>query len=216
MLVAREVIIVMTPFARLWFNLRAYFMINAAAIRCDLGRHIKPNSRPREAIAYHEAGHAVVSMTLGYKCLYATIIPDGDRLGHVCCEDPLIGGHDDKIKHALKVLIAARLAEGRHVGSQTWGDADDRVKATNLALLATDRDTERAEALLNEMVGEARKLVEKYWPDIEELADQLLIEGRVNFLQTERGIERERCHQYGSPPRPVLGRAPRWSILSKG
>ena len=64
---------------------------------------------PRKAIAYHEAGHAVISMKLGYTCLYVTIIPDGSRLGHVCCEDPLIAGHDDKIEHALKVLIAASL-----------------------------------------------------------------------------------------------------------
>ena len=53
------------------------------------------------------------------------------------------------------------------------------------------------------------------WPDIEELAEQLLIKGRVNFLQTERGIERGGCHQHGAPPRRVPGRAPRWSILSK-
>ena len=32
----------------------------------------------RATVAYHEAGHAVVSMKLGYKCLYATIIPDAD------------------------------------------------------------------------------------------------------------------------------------------
>jgi hypothetical protein len=57
------------------------------------------------------------------------------------------------------------------------------VKATNLALLATDRKAERAEALLNKMIGEARKLVEQHWPDIEALAEQLLVEGRVNFLQ---------------------------------
>ena len=141
----------------------------------------------REAIAFHEAGHAVVSMKLGYKCLYVTIVPDGSRLGHVCCEDPLIGGHDDKIKHALKVLIAASLAERKHNGSQTWGDAEDRVKATNLALQATDRDTEHAEALINEMIGEARKLVEQHWPDIEALAERLLIKGMVNFLETEAG-----------------------------
>ena len=79
------------------------------------------------------------------------------------------------------MLIAASIAESKHIGSRTWGDADDRVKATNLALLATDRDTEHAEALFNEMVGEARKLVEKYWPDIEELAEQLLIEGKASF-----------------------------------
>ena len=100
----------------------------------------------REAVAYHEAGHAVISMKLGYRCLYVTIIPDGDRLGHVCCEDPLVVGHDDKVKHALKILIAASLAESKHIGSRTWGDADDRGKATNLALLATDRDSERAES----------------------------------------------------------------------
>ena len=138
---------------------------------------------PREAIAYHEAGHAVISMKLGYKYLYVTIIPDGDRLGHVCCENPLMGDHDDKIRHALKVLIAASLAEGKHLGSPTWGDAEDRARATDLALLATDRDTERAEALINEMIGEAQKLVEQHWPDIEALAQRLLVNGKVNFLE---------------------------------
>ena len=57
------------------------------------------------------------------------------------------------------------------------------MKATNLALLATDHDTERAAALINEMIGEARKLVEQHSPDIEALAEQLLVEGRINFLQ---------------------------------
>ena len=32
----------MTPFARLWLNLRAYFMIDAAAIRWDLGGQDNP------------------------------------------------------------------------------------------------------------------------------------------------------------------------------
>ena len=144
-------------------------------------------TNPREAIAYHEAGHAVISMKLGYRCLYATIIPDGDRLGHVCCEDPLIAGHDNKIEHALKVLIAASFAEGRHFGSPTWGDADDRVEATKIALLATNRDSERAEALINKMIGETRKLVEQHWPDIEALAQRLLVKDQVNFLEIEAG-----------------------------
>jgi hypothetical protein len=112
-------------------------------------------------------------------------------LGHVCCEDPLVRGHDDKIKHALKVLIAASLAESKHIGFQSWGDADDRVKAMNFALLATDRDTEHAEALINEIIGETRKLVEQHWPDIEALAERLLIQGRVNFLKTEAGASED-------------------------
>ncbi len=57
--------------------------------------------------------------------------------------------------------------------------------AIETALLATDRDTERAEALINEMIGETRNLVEQHWPDIEVLAKRLLVKGRVNFLETE-------------------------------
>ena len=64
------------------------------------------------------------------------------------------------------------------------GDADDRVKTTNLALLVTDRDTERAETLINEMIQETRKLVEQHWPEIEALAQRLLVNQRVNFLGT--------------------------------
>jgi Peptidase family M41 len=138
---------------------------------------------PREAIAYHEAGHAVISMKLGYKCLYVTIIPDGDRLGHVCCEAPLIVGRDSKIEDAIKVLVAASLSEGTLLGRLTWGDAEDRARAKNLALLATDSDTKRAEALINEMLGKTRQLVEQYWQEIEMLAHRLLVNGKVNFLE---------------------------------
>ena len=138
----------------------------------------------KEAIAYHEAGHAVISMKLGYKCLYVTIIPDGGRLGHVCCEDPLIGAHADKIEDALKVLIGAGLAEGRQIGSESWGDADDRASAMKLALLAGDGDAKRAEAFIEQLTSETRELVERHWPDIETLAQRLLVEGRINFLKT--------------------------------
>ena len=62
----------------------------AATIEDDAQRGLV--AAAREAIAYHEAGHAIVSMRLGYRCLYVTIMPDGDRLGHACCEDPLVGG----------------------------------------------------------------------------------------------------------------------------
>jgi hypothetical protein len=155
---------------------------------------------PREAIAYHEAGHAVISMKLGYRCLYVTIVPDGDRLGHVCCEDPLIADRHEKIEHALKVLIAAGLSEGKHLGCPTWGDADDRVKAKNLALLVADHNTGRAEALIDAMIVETRSLVEQHWPDIATLAQRLLIKGRVNFLAPKSGHAQRRrgCLQSAS------------------
>jgi hypothetical protein len=55
--------------------------------------------------------------------------------------------------------------------------------ATNIAFLATNSDTKRAEALINAMIGETRKLVEQHWPAIEALAQRLLVKGTVNFLE---------------------------------
>jgi hypothetical protein len=37
------------------------------------------------------------------------------------------------------------------------------------------------------LIGEARKLVEQHWPDIESLAQRLLVKERVNFLEIEAG-----------------------------
>jgi hypothetical protein len=81
--------------------------------------------------------------------------------------------------------IAAGLSESKHLGCPTWGDADDRVKAKNLALLAADHNTGRAETLINAMIVETHTLVEQHWPDIAALAQRLLIKGRVNFLEVE-------------------------------
>ena len=62
------------------------------------------------------------------------------------------------------------------------GDAVDRVNATNLALLGM----EYAKPSINKMIGEARKVVEQHWPDIEALAERLLVNGRVNFLENPK------------------------------
>jgi len=142
----------------------------------------------REAIAYHEAGHAVISMKLGYKCLYVTTIPDADRLGHVCGEDPLGAGRGSRIEDAMKVLIAASLSEGLQLGHATWGDAEDRLMIGKLALLASDQDAKRAEVLINEIMGETRQLVEHHWSEIDALAQQLLLHGKVNFLGKKENV----------------------------
>ena len=41
------------------------------------------------------------------------------------------------------------------------------------------------------MIGETRKLVEHHWQDIEALARELLVKGRVNFLQNRAGPSQE-------------------------
>jgi len=82
----------------------------------------------------------------------------------------------------MKVLIAASLSEGLQLGHATWGDAEDRLMIGKLAFLASDQDVERAEVLINEIMGETRQLVEHHWSEIDALAQQLLLHGKVNFL----------------------------------
>ena len=124
-------------------------------------------------------------MKLGYKCLYVTIIPDGARLGHVCCEDPLAAGRNSRIEDAIKVLMAAGFSEGKHLGRASWGDAEDRAVARKLALLACNQRTEEAEALINEIIRNAQELVDCHWSEITVLAQRLLTQGKVNFLDSE-------------------------------
>jgi hypothetical protein len=52
----------------------------------------------------------------------------------------------------------------------------------NLALLASDQDTKRAETLIDTVSGEALALAEEHWRDIELLAHRLLEAGTVNCL----------------------------------
>ena len=132
-----------------------------------------------EAIAYHEAGHAVVSMKLGYSCRYVTIVPKGKIQGHASCEDPMKGEHEKKVEHALKLKMAGRIAEGKHTGLAVWSDSCDRVDAVNLANEATDRDGPRTEQLVMRMLGETRDLVDKHWAEIDALAQRLLVEKTV-------------------------------------
>jgi hypothetical protein len=121
-----------------------------------------------EAVAYHEAAHAVVSLVLGYRCRYVAIRPKGEA----CCDQPA--------EHALQILIAARIAEAKHAGSSDiWRDSDDKVRATNLALWITRGDTEQAGALISLLIAETTDRVEEHWPAIGRVAAALLERSRI-------------------------------------
>lgn len=134
-------------------------------------------SEEEEALAYHEAGHAVIAMQLGYRCHWVAIAPKPAA----CCEEPV--DHE----HALQILLAARVVEREHTkAAEIWRDGNDKVRATNLALQITDRDTDKAGELINRMLAESRARVLEHWPEIERLARELLIKKRVTPLQTSK------------------------------
>ena len=64
------------------------------------------------------------------------------------------------------------------------------------------------------MIGEASDLVERHWPDIEALAERLLIKGRVNFLETDAGVEK--ALTYAVQRKGAQASKPLWAIINKG
>ncbi len=122
----------------------------------------------RKVLAYHEAGHAIVALALGYRC-YSVAVENG---GKAVCDEPA--------EHALALLIASFIAESRCRGEDDiWRDEDDRVRAADLALWIARGDIDTASALLSTVTAQAKARVDEHWPQIEIIANALVEKGRL-------------------------------------
>lgn len=96
------------------------------------------NPLEREIVAYHEMGHALVSIALpGSDVVHkVSIIPRGiGSLGYTInrpTEDRYLMSQEE-LENKMAVLLAGRAAEMLHFGRVTTGAADDLVKATEIA-----------------------------------------------------------------------------------
>ena len=94
-----------------------------------------------QATAYHEAGHAVVSMELGRGFRKVTIVPSGDTLGH-CRNTPWGKTQPDvdaysprargRIETAIIILFAGGLAEGKFCGRRNHRGADSTTTRSSI------------------------------------------------------------------------------------
>ena len=87
--------------------------------------------------AYHESGHAIVSMALTKTdpVHKVTIIPRGRALGVTMMipERDQYGYDREELKQKIAVLLGGRLAEELFLGSMSTGASDDIRRATDLA-----------------------------------------------------------------------------------
>ena len=117
----------------------------------------------RKAVAYHEAGHAVVALALGYRC-YSVAIEDA---GRAVCDEPA--------EHALALMIASFIAEAKCMGeADIWRDEADRVRAADLALWIARGDMNTASSLLSTVTAQAKARIEEHWAEIETIANALV------------------------------------------
>jgi len=135
-----------------------------------------------EDTAYHEAGHAVAAFALKVPVRQATIVPDGDILGHV--RHSKLGGAGRNPRRAERrviIALAGDIAERHHNPHRRRGDARDLGKAIDIIdrLARSDDHLKKwfhRKKWLAELEKEAADLIlsDRWWPTVEAVAKALV------------------------------------------
>jgi ATP-dependent Zn protease len=136
-----------------------------------------------QAPAYHEAGHAVVSVLVGLRFTRVSIIPpDEESLGIVEYPPPPEWYYYDsgspEVDRWLKLHIlcnfGGELAAKKHTGEENpVGASQDRSQSNELALRLCGDDA-RATEHVADAEKETRLLLDKNWVLVETVANALL------------------------------------------
>ena len=110
-------------------------------------RAINQSTTARIATAYHEAGHAVMAVSLGRTIHKATIAPakiqtGGTRMGAVKLERGRRKSGQDWLEDEVLILFAGMVAEAQFTGSRCTQGAASDLRAIE-KLLCTRAQTER-------------------------------------------------------------------------
>jgi ATP-dependent Zn protease len=128
------------------------------------------------ATAYHEAGHAVVALSLGRSIEKLSIVRNSLRLGAVNLGSSRRGRRDDYFEKEALVLLAGLLSEARITGKLNWNGA--RQDVLNLRKLISARvGTEKAaERLERRLFDKTEHYLSQagIWEAIEKIAKELL------------------------------------------
>lgn len=147
---------------------------------------VKPVAIDRDAVAHHEAGHAVAAYVLGLTVDRVTIQPEGDAAGHVvheygCNMNEIIYEEDPDRQWALEraaiISLAGEIAQRRFRAEsvEEWHGGADRLHVHHLLdNLAGETDQELRDAWWHLLVLRAERLVAQHWLAIEWLAAVLL------------------------------------------
>jgi ATP-dependent Zn protease len=146
--------------------------------------------------AYHEAGHAVVALSLGRPIQRVSILPDGQRLGQCEFGKAVFRPSEDWLEHEILIALGGIAAEARHTGNYAWeGAVHDRRHVRRLAIQRAGE--RRAERLERRLLAKVENLLtdEGYWQAVELIAAELMrcgtISGRVARHLFHRG--RQSC-----------------------
>ena len=156
------------------------------------------NTKALQSTAFHEAGHAVISWALEYEVYELTIVPSEDKAGLVKYQNPLLGVPLDRdnspnavaqAKKAMMISLAGPIAQ-RKFDPESWEDhhgAVDFEKVVDFALRLGGGE-EDANVFLESLDPEIKDMIDRYWPEIQNLASVLLEKRTMSAKEVENVI----------------------------
>ena len=142
---------------------------------------MEPTSDHDRAVAYHEAGHAVVALTLGRPVTHVSILPNHEHLGICEFGKGKARPTEDWLEREMLIALGGIAAEARFTGNYAWdGAARDQQYVHHLAVhRAGERRAERHQRRLLAKVENL--LADKgCWRAVELIAAELLRCGEIS------------------------------------
>ena len=146
------------------------------------------------ATAYHEAGHAVVALTLDRPVHRVSVLPNRERLGQCEFRKGVVRPSDDWLEREILIALAGLAAEARHTGTYGYEEAERDLRYVRRLVL--QRTSERqAERLERRLLAKVEYLLadDGHWRAVELIAAELLehgvISGRAARHLFERGCQ---------------------------
>jgi ATP-dependent Zn protease len=128
------------------------------------------------ATAYHEAGHAVVALSLGRSVEKLTIIRNSLRLGAVQIGKGRNSRKQDYFEIEALILLAGVVAEARYTGEYNWDGAQQDLRAVRRLSLARVETIKKAERLERRLLDKTEHHLDQpgNWDAVKLVAAELI------------------------------------------
>ncbi len=145
-----------------------------------------------EATAYHEAGHAVLALSLGRPVQRVSILPDHRYLGICEFGKGSTRPTPDWLEREILIALGGIAAEARFTGTYDWETAAKDERYVRVLTEERAGGEKRAVKLQRRMLSKAEHLLadEALWQAVELIAAELLRVGEISGRTARHLFER--------------------------
>ena len=159
-----------------------------------------PPSPEEVAVAYHEAGHAVVALALGRPVHRVSVRPSEQWLGRCEFRKGRLRASQDPVETEILIMLAGLAAEARHTGEYAWDGADHDLWYVRSLTERRAGGEKQAERLERRMLDKTEHELDRpgVWEAVERIAAALLretvISGRAARHLFDEAVARAERH----------------------